>query len=582
MVPHPRILRLAAATALGLAATLMCGPALACGGFFCQSLPMNQSGERILFIQDGGEVTAHVLINYQGDARSFSWVVPTPTEPKLGVGSDALFRALDAGTQPRFELSITNEGDCQFRPRPEMMEDRAAAPRADGAVQVVSQEQVGPYDTAVIRSDDPGALRRWLHTNGYILPPKLDPLLDPYVAGGYYFVALKLQQDKQAGDLQPITLRYAATKPGIPIRLTGVAATPNMDIYVWVLGDDRAVPENYRHAVINETQVDWLYAGSNYKQVVTRAVDEAGGQAFVTDYAGNVDTVSLSAFDGTHWDLDRLATLTDPVAFLRAIQTDGYFQAGTPQALAFVRRYVPIPPSLKDVWEPGFYSNPEQYRTQLRREGVRVDAAKAAREIEETVVKPARAIKESFAAHHYLTRLYTTMSPEEMTQDPTFRFNPYLPTVSNVHRATGVRDCRFHHDGETAPVRVTLADGTHFTLYPDPRREYPYGIEEAPPAFSPSVGLGASRPPAMPAALRVEQLTPMGPASVIQDNKALIAAALGDEAQSHGAMAGMGCSHNETPPGTNPAPAPKNAAGEPATYALMLFGWRLYARRRRR
>ena len=33
----------------------------------------------------------------------------------------------------------------------------------------------------------------------------------------------------------------------------------------------------------------------------------------------------------------------------------------------------------------------------------------------------------------YLTRVYTEISPEEMTVDPTFRYNENLPDVSNVH-----------------------------------------------------------------------------------------------------------------------------------------------------
>ncbi|MDB5100352.1 MAG: hypothetical protein JWM80_4773 [Cyanobacteria bacterium RYN_339] len=564
----------AAALALGLV-LLAPTPALACGGFFCMSQPMDQSGERIMFVQDGGDVTAHVLINYQGDAKQFSWVVPTPTEPKLGVGSEALFRTVDAGTRPSFQLKIKDLGDCYWQPRRYEAEDRAAAPSAaESNVQVVSREQVGPYDTAVIRSDDPDALRRWLRANGYVLPAKLDPLLDPYVAGKYYFVALKLQQDRAAGDLQPITMRYRASKPGIPIRLTGVAATPNMDVYVWVLGDDRAIPENYRHAEINEARVDWLSGGANYKAVVTRAADEAGGQAFVTDFAGDAKAVDLSVFDDAKQDLKALATLRDPIAFLRAIQEDGYFQRGSPQALAFVRRYVPIPKSMKDVWEPGFYSNPEQYRQQLRREGVTVNAAKAAKELEEIVVKPNREILAQFGRHHYLTRLYTTMSPEEMTQDPTFRFNPYLPKVDNVHVADGERDCRNHKDGETAPIRVTLKDGTRFTIYPEKGRT-PYGIEEG---LVPVPLASVTRDREMPFARKIEQLNPMGPGSIIQDNSAAIATALDPTLKEATRPAeGMGCSNRSSIPGTNPT----HGMGEPVTYALIALGAWGFKRRRR-
>ena len=32
--------------------------------------------------------------------------------------------------------------------------------------------------------------------------------------------------------------------------------------------------------------IDWVGGGQNYADVVSQAVDEAGGQAFVTDFAG--------------------------------------------------------------------------------------------------------------------------------------------------------------------------------------------------------------------------------------------------------------------------------------------------------
>ena len=507
------------ALALGLLPALA-SPALACGGFFCMRQPMDQAGERIVFVADGYETVAHVQIRYQGDAKKFSWVVPTPTEPKLGVGTDVLFSQLEAHTRPQIQLSIKEVGGCE-RPR-YLMKQSAARPEAVarlGAVQVISQEKVGPYDSAVIRSNDPAALKTWLRKNGYEVPPKLDPLLDPYVAGRYYFVALKLQQDRGAGDLQPITLKYRATKPGIPIRLTAVAATPDMDLYVWVLGRDRAIPENFRHVRINEAKLDWLNGGSNYRQVVTQAANEAGGQAFVTDYAGRASVVALDILAGKRHDLAKLARLTEPVAFLRAIQDDGYFQPGSPTALAFVRRYVPIPKEMKGVWEPGFYSNPEQYRAQLAKYGGKVEAAKAAKELEETVVKPFADVRRAFERHKYLTRMYTTMSPEEMTQDPLFRFTSILPDVSNVHAATGVRDCSKVKDPYLAPVTITLKDGTTFTVDPakgggPPRRPWLRRIEGlVPPAVAAEPG-----PDELPAAIAIEQLSPDRPPSIIRDN----------------------------------------------------------------
>ena len=61
----------------------------------------------------------------------------------------------------------------------------------------------------------------------------------------------------------------------------------------------------------------------------------------------------------------------------------------------------------------------------------------------------------------YLTRLYTTMSADEMTMDPVFEFNPDLPDVSNVHTANRYVRCdgdptwRAGAAGRREPCRAT-------------------------------------------------------------------------------------------------------------------------------
>lgn len=72
----------------------------ACGGFFCQSVPINQAAEQIIFRQDGDDITAVVLIQYAGEAEDFSWVVPVPGIPELSTGSDVLFQSLEIATRP--------------------------------------------------------------------------------------------------------------------------------------------------------------------------------------------------------------------------------------------------------------------------------------------------------------------------------------------------------------------------------------------------------------------------------------------------------------------------------------------------
>ncbi|MDB5096135.1 MAG: hypothetical protein JWM80_556 [Cyanobacteria bacterium RYN_339] len=499
------------ATALAVALNLLPLPALACGGLFCQNTPVDQAGEKILFAADGQNVTAHVQIQYTGAAKDFSWIVPVPTKPTLGVGTDNLFTALRAATRPQFNLTMRDEDGCEPPPYDKAQEGiYPSLPEAvaSTAVTVVSQAQVGPYDSAILTADDPGALKAWLKANHYVIPAKIDPLLDPYVAGKYFFVALKLTKDKDAGDIQPIVLKYTSTKPGIPIRLTGVAANPDMDVFVWVLGKQRAIPENYRHAIINEARIDWLNGGANYPQVVTDAMNDAGGQAFVTDYAGDSAAVGAQTFGEGHFRLDALGTLREPVAFAQEVVDQGYFgEAATgidgTALVAFLKRYIARPATVQGVSDTDFYRFLSNYQDQLQAAQVSVDTVTAMAELREKVVKPYTEIGKLFQASPYLTAMYTTMSPEEMTQDPMFVFAQGLAPVANVHEATGVRRCSRSKtfDYYDAPVEVTLKSGLSFFA---PRRT---GVVSA-----------------QPAALRIEQLKSAGGTSVIQDNEAKVKA----------------------------------------------------------
>src|SRR5262245_9450092 len=178
-------------------ALLLPRPAAACGGFFCSTSPVDQSGEKILFAVDELGIEVHVQIKYTGTDAEFAWVVPVRQVPTLKLGIDQMFYVVDQMTRPVFYLNWHETGLCTTgfgggeldglgRGPP------ATGPHSGGGVDVVSQSVVGPYDSAVIRSDDPQAIRDWLTQNGYNLTPAGGALLDPYVAEHDYFVALKL------------------------------------------------------------------------------------------------------------------------------------------------------------------------------------------------------------------------------------------------------------------------------------------------------------------------------------------------------------------------------------------------------
>ena len=495
---------------------LLSAPAArACGGFFCTTFPMNQVAENILFVQGEGTVTTHVQLLYSGEASDFAWILPLPSVPELAVSHNQIFTQLQWSTRPGFRLDF-QEDDCGF---PIFRDDCATCwqpTSVEEGVEVI-QEQVGPYDTAVITSENPQAIVDWLVDNGYQLGDLGVPLLTPYVDEGFYFLALKLAAESEVGDLQPIAMTYAAERPGIPIRLTAVATDPDLGILAWVLADQRAIPQNYLHVHINEALIDWWSGGFNYAEVVTQAANEAGGQAFVTDYAGPSSIVGDFFFG--ELDVEALRGKTHPADFLEAALSQGFPRDTQMQTL--IRRHIPMTDAVLDegVLEVVFGGDREAY-DRAREEGWLLDAAERsfyndmraydrwtgdldfdasafADDLQRIVVEPLEELEVLFDEKPYLTRLYTTLSADEMTVDPMFDYNPDLPAVDNIRSADARWDCG--GDSETPQegweLVVTLSDGREV-------RSKPF-VDGGPVPF------------AEPAAATIEQLRTSGPPEII-------------------------------------------------------------------
>ncbi|MCH7721282.1 MAG: DUF2330 domain-containing protein [Planctomycetes bacterium] len=436
---------IAAAVALGFASDTAT-VTYACGGFFCQQVPIDQAGEQIIFRQDGTTVTAIVLIQYQGDADDFSWILPVPGEPDFELASDLVFAPLEQATRPQF--SLTYEGQpCDFLADNSNSSDGtppvAADPGAeeDEAVEVLEQLSLGPFEIQLVHSDDPAAMAEWLDENGYDLTDRGQELITPYVEEGMNFVALRLAKDQGVGDIQPLKLTYEAETPMIPIRLTAVAAVPDMGILVWMLGEARAVPLNYLHLDVNYAKLDWYQgnasAYADYQDLVTEAMDEAGGQGFVTDYAGtDLDVLSQLPDPDTYRDeLVRLGTLGSDTDFYAQLYTNFLFPQD--KVVEVLQRQLPLPDGQDEV----VYGIPSLLEDVFDAEQLTAARAPVINELIESIVTPLEATLDVFAGMPYVTRLYTTLSPEEMTLDPVFSYNPDLAGQQLLRAATVVQSC---------------------------------------------------------------------------------------------------------------------------------------------
>ena len=93
---------------------LLSTPVLACGGFFCSQVPVEQAGEQIVFTYGPDGVTAIIQIAFQGSAEDFAWVVPVTGQPTIALGPDAVFSELRNRTNPQFWVNWDweNSGEC--------------------------------------------------------------------------------------------------------------------------------------------------------------------------------------------------------------------------------------------------------------------------------------------------------------------------------------------------------------------------------------------------------------------------------------------------------------------------------------
>jgi hypothetical protein len=508
---------------LSAGALCLAAPAAeACGCFAPPdpTVPIVQAGERILFALKDGQVTAHIQIQYAGDAKDFGWLLPLPSVPTLELGTDELFTLLYGASQPKYRLTRVTEGDCSFGFGGGRSGPQAAAGQTDaansGSAQdpdpnspLVIQDSIGPYDYAVLKADVKDAMFQWLTDNHYFIPTGTDATVGNYIRPGAFFLALKLKSGKSAGDLQPVVVNYPSQLPMIPIILTSVAAQPNMGVQVWMLGSGRAIPRNFHHAVVNDAVIDWQTAGQNYNDVIIRAANAAPEKhAFVTEYSGKSDVMKNKLmYPGRFGDKATLAAQSGYVQFVNYMFQHGFPTTG--QVMTILGRYVPEPPSLvaQGLSAVQFYQSIGYYSggtsgIDLTGWVVNYQPQKMADDLWTAIVDPSQKASTLFDENPVLTRMYTTLSPEDMNKDPVFSYNPDLPAVDFIHAATLTYHC---FDNTTSQVNTPAVLNTEQGWVIN----YPRGT-----AAGPSIDLNT-----LPAALRYEVLPEEGAPQVTSNNQ---------------------------------------------------------------
>lgn len=300
-----------------LAILILARPAQACGGLFCRNNPVDQNAERIIFTDNGdGTVTAIVQIQYTGFDEDFSWILPLPdaiSNEDIAVPETAVtaFTELELATNPVFIPPPTPE--CA-----QVVMSASEEEMSESGVEIFAEGEVGPYGFVVIGSENPDELITWLRENGYRVTEAMEPLIDVYVQEAFVFLAMRLAPEFGVQDIQPVAITYPSSAPMIPLRLTAVAANPDMAVITWFFGDRQAVPDNYGHFEIDDREITFFtFGGNNYRQLMGEKANEMNGQAFITEYAAPTSETDfadplLQELNSKHKYLTRLNTVISP------------------------------------------------------------------------------------------------------------------------------------------------------------------------------------------------------------------------------------------------------------------------------
>jgi hypothetical protein len=284
--------------------------AWACGGCFVPPPPPTDpsqvvsviTGERMIFSISKDQTTLYDEITYSGKPSSFAWVLPIRGEVEVGLSADILFATIDSLTAATVNPPPENcppptncayasysggGGGCGFgissssaSVAPGFASFVADAGSAnDGGVTVLTQSQVGPYETVQLKSNDGSALTNWLEAHGYNIPASDAATIQHYVGEGMDFLALRLIPGDGVKAMQPVRVTTKGAFPVLPLRMVGVGTGATTGITLWVVADGRWEPANFPFFTIQSSELewDWKSNSSNYETLrLSKEADDSG------------------------------------------------------------------------------------------------------------------------------------------------------------------------------------------------------------------------------------------------------------------------------------------------------------------
>jgi hypothetical protein len=239
--------------------SLSAPPAFADGCFvfkWNKGIDINEPTQKAIIVHDAGRENMLLQVKYEGPLEEFGWLIPVPSIPTVEKGS----------MEPFYELSQLTQREFGMRQGVAYRGGSGGKGIEDAGVKVVEIKTVGAYEVAILSAHDAGSLDQWLKAHDYSIPEGKVEIVDEYIRKGWYFVAAKIQLDRDVafkmvnnaspkasqdttaarktlerqlstGELHPLLISFDSPRCIFPLKISSVTGKPS-EISLYVLSPD--------------------------------------------------------------------------------------------------------------------------------------------------------------------------------------------------------------------------------------------------------------------------------------------------------------------------------------------------------
>jgi MYXO-CTERM domain-containing protein len=261
---------------------------------------------QVVLMRSGTRTVLSMQNHYAGPPEAFAMVVPVPVvlhDGDVKTLPRDVFDRIETLDAPRL-VEYWEQDPCQPYP-PKLRRKMTGAPPPPtpssapagvegGYVKVEAEFVAGEYQIVILSATDSTALDTWLREQHYAIPDGAEPLLRPYVEGGWKFFVAKVDPKKVTFDsdgraeLSPLRFHYDSDEFVLPVRLGLINSAGKQDLIVHILGDTRYELASYPNAFIPTNLEVTAAAKERFAELYAAVFDrtlEQHPRAVVTEYA---------------------------------------------------------------------------------------------------------------------------------------------------------------------------------------------------------------------------------------------------------------------------------------------------------